>query len=421
MNVGGEVNSTASGEFSYSRMIALTFLFFMWGFITSMNDVLIPHLKAVFDLSYTQAMLIQFCFFGAYFLISVPAGRLVNALGYRLGISIGLFTACCGCLMFIPAATSQAYWMFLTALFVLASGITLLQVAANPLVTLMGNPETASTRLTLTQAFNSLGATLAPIVGGYVLFTGVKEINASQVVLPYVVLAVTLLILAVLFTSRGFDAGKPAESASTGSDDNEQSLFAHRHLVLGCIAIFVYVGAEVAIGSLIVNYLGESHIAGMEEAEAAHYIAYYWGGALVGRFIGAAVMNYVAPGRLLAINGLVSVLLLAVVIGGSGSIAMWAILAVGLCNSIMFPTIFSLALKNLGENTSRASGLLCLAIVGGAIIPLLQGVMADNLSLQLSFVLPLLCYLYIAYYGVKGSVVQATTSPEQPLASTGNA
>lgn len=401
-----QVTSTDGNRFA---LFSLTSLFFMWGFITAMNDILIPHLKGVFSLNYTQAMLIQFCFFGAYFIVSVPAGRLVKKIGFQKGISAGLSIACLGCLLFIPAATKEIYWVFLAALFILASGITILQVAANPLVTLLGSPATASSRLTLTQAFNSLGTTIAPIIGGILIFSAVaqgSEASAQSVILPYIGLAAVLFLLAIIFLKLALPTIHMSHDNSTGSANTEQdtnSPLKYRHLVLGAVGIFVYVGAEVSIGSFLVNFFGESYIADLPESQAAGYIAYYWGGAMVGRFIGAALMQKVSAGKLLAFNSFASITLIGIAILTSGSLAMWSILLVGFFNSIMFPTIFSLALANLGGQTSKGSGILCLAIVGGALVPLMQGVLADNIGLQLSFILPLICYIYIAFYGLSGS------------------
>jgi FHS family L-fucose permease-like MFS transporter len=399
----------------------LTTLFFMWGFITCLNDILIPYLKGVFSLNYTQAMLVQFCFFGAYFIVSVPAGRLVTKVGYKKGIVVGLIIAGIGCGLFYPAAELRVYSIFLLALFVLASGITVLQVAANPYVTILGKAETASSRLTLTQAFNSMGTTIAPFFGA-LLILGVatsgadtSSMNAAEVAalhntqaaavqLPYLGLALAFIAIAVVFAKLNLPAVTSSDDEIERSDS--ESVWSQRHLVLGAVAIFVYVGAEVSIGSFLVNFLGEKNIAGMEEATAAQYIAYYWGGAMVGRFIGSAVMRYVSAGKVLAFNALMACILVAMAMSLSGAIAMWAILLVGLFNSIMFPTIFSLAVSRLGNLTSQGSGVLCLAIVGGAILPLLQGMLADLMGIQLAFFLPILCYLYIAYYGVQGSKPQ---------------
>jgi len=409
-------------ESSYRfSLIALTTLFFMWGFITCLNDILIPYLKGVFSLNYTQAMLVQFCFFGAYFIVSVPAGRLVTKVGYKKGIVVGLIIAGIGCGLFYPAAELRVYSIFLLALFVLASGITVLQVAANPYVTILGKAETASSRLTLTQAFNSMGTTIAPFFGA-LLILGVatsgadtSSMNAAEVAalhntqaaavqLPYLGLALAFIAIAAVFAKLNLPAVTSSDDEIERSDS--ESVWSQRHLVLGAVAIFVYVGAEVSIGSFLVNFLGEKNIAGMEEATAAQYIAYYWGGAMVGRFIGSAVMRYVSAGKVLAFNALMACILVAMAMSLSGAIAMWAILLVGLFNSIMFPTIFSLAVSRLGNLTSQGSGVLCLAIVGGAILPLLQGMLADLMGIQLAFFLPILCYLYIAYYGVQGSKPQ---------------
>lgn len=406
MNHTAQAGTHHSPKTSHFVLGTLTSLFFMWGFITAMNDVLIPHLKSLFELSFTKAMLVQSCFFGAYFLVSIPGGRLVSKVGYQKGIGIGLITAAVGCVMFIPSAYMEQYWMFLTALFVLASGVTILQVAANPLVTVMGDPETASSRLTMTQAFNSLGTTVAPIIGGYLLFSATHgessaPVEASSVIAPYLSMAGILVVMAIVMIKVSLP--KPSKDDVDLPTEADQTVLKHRHLALGVIGIFVYVGAEVSIGSFLVNYFVSENVMGMTEGQAANYIAYYWGGAMVGRFIGAVLMQKVSPGKLLAFNSALSCLLIILSVSSSGSLAMWSILAVGLCNSIMFPTIFSLALKGLGKQTANGSGMLCLAIVGGAIIPLLQGVVADTIGLQISFLLPMLCYLYIAYYGLIGS------------------
>lgn len=395
----------ASNNENYQfALTALTSLFFMWGFITCLNDILIPHLKAVFDLNYFQSMLIQFCFFGAYFLVSLPSGKLVKSLGYQKGIVIGLIIAAFGCLLFYPAAASQSYPVFLGALFVLASGITLLQVSANPYVTLLGPSKTASSRLTMTQAFNSLGTTVAPYLGAlFILNEAAHSVgtsaSADSVKGPYLVLMAMLLVLAAIFAYIKLPTIEVPQEQETATG----SAWEHKHLVLGAVGIFVYVGAEVSIGSFMVNFFGEANIAGLVESEAAKYLTYYWGGAMVGRFIGAAVMQKLAAGKVLAFNAIAASVLVLIAVIADGTIAMWSLLLVGLCNSIMFPTIFSLALNGLGAHTSQGSGILCLAIVGGAIIPLAQGLLADAIGIQLAFVLPIFCYVFIAYYGLVGS------------------
>ncbi len=408
------VSHSGDGKYRFA-LVSLTSLFFMWGFITCLNDILIPHLKAVFSLSYTEAMLIQFCFFGAYFLVSLPAGKLVKKLGYQRGIVTGLVIASFGCALFYPAADLAVYGLFLGALFVLASGITILQVAANPYVNALGSEETASSRLNLTQAFNALGTTVAPYFGAILILSvatgAVGELSHAQaeaevVKMPYLFLAATLAVLAVIFAKLKLpviEAHVEPDSTGEVTYKGKSSALQSTHLVLGAIGIFVYVGAEVSIGSFLVNFLGEEHIVGLKEADAAKYITYYWGGAMVGRFIGSAVMQKISAGKVLAFNGLMAAALVLVAMYTSGQVAMYAILAVGLFNSIMFPTIFSLALRDLGPHTSQGSGVLCLAIVGGAIIPLLQGVMADSMGIQPAFILPVVCYAFIIFYGAKGS------------------
>ncbi|MCE9687227.1 sugar MFS transporter [Shewanella sp. AS16] len=406
------VGSAGEGNYRFA-LISLTSLFFMWGFITCLNDILIPHLKAVFSLNYAEAMLIQFCFFGAYFLVSLPAGKLVKKLGYQQGIVTGLIIASLGCGLFYPAAVSATYGLFLGALFVLASGITILQVAANPYVNALGSKETASSRLNMTQAFNALGTTVAPFFGTLLILSVATVVSADMsqaqseaevVKLPYLLLAGALATLALIFAKLNLPVIQSHKEQLQATDSQDKSsAFAYTHLLLGAIGIFVYVGAEVSIGSFLVNFLGEADIAGLKEADAAHYIAYYWGGAMVGRFFGSVIMQRIPAGTVLAFNATMAALLVLVAMNSSGSVAMWAILAVGLFNSIMFPTIFSLALRDLGPHTSQGSGILCLAIVGGAILPLIQGLMADSMGIQQAFILPVICYGFILFYGAKGA------------------
>lgn len=397
-----------------SALVIVTLLFFMWGLLTSLNDVLIPHLKAVYTLSYVQAMLVQFCFFGAYFLVSVPAGMLIRRIGYQRGVVSGLVVAAAGCALFYPASLG-GYGLFLTAFFVLASGITILQVAANPYVTILGPAATASSRLTLTQAFNALGTTVAPALGGLLILSGVtlsaqefaqlpvaqqlahKAQEAAAVQGPYLVLAGLLLLGALVFAMVRL----PRIEQSAAQQGSALALLKQPRLMLGVLAIFLYVGGEVSIGSLLINFIGEPSVAGLSAAAAAPLVSYYWGGAMVGRFIGFAVMRKVSPGKALAVNAACSVLLILCAVFSGGALAMWSILAVGLCNSIMFPTIFSMALHRLGPATGQGSGLLCMAIVGGAIVPFAQGWLADLFGVQLSFLLPVLCYLYVLFFGIK--------------------
>jgi FHS family L-fucose permease-like MFS transporter len=361
-------------------------------------------------------MLIQFCFFGAYAIVSLPAGRLLDRIGYQKGIVAGLMLAGVGCWLFWPAAAALTYPLFLGALFVLAAGITILQVSANPYVSALGAANTAASRLTLTQAFNSLGTTVGPLIGG-ALILGVAVAGsdatseARSVQGPYLFLGALFFVLAVVFAKIKLpvlsiespaDSTNAADSRSpSGAVASGEGAWSFPQLKFGTIAIFVYVGGEVAIGSFLINYLGEADIAGLSEAAAAPYVSYYWGGAMVGRFIGAAIMRVFAPGRVLALHALAAVALVTLSMLSSGSVAMWSILAVGLCNSIMFPTIFSLAVSGLGKHTSQGSGLLCMAIVGGALLPVVQGMIADSSGIQAGFIIPILCYLYICYFGFR--------------------
>ena len=401
-------------------LIIVTILFFMWGLLTSLNDVLIPHLKSIYTLTYVQAMLVQFCFFGAYFVVSLPAGALIKKIGYQNGAVTGLVIAAAGCALFYPASKS-GYALFLFAFFVLAAGITVLQVAANPYVTVLGDPKTASSRLTLTQAFNSLGTTVGPYFGGLLIFASGVALTAAEVTAlpdaeqmlhraneaatvqgPYLALGAALLALAIFFAlARLPKITHTDEQVGAEGKDGKKSAMSYPHLVLGAVGIFVYVGGEVSIGSFLISFMGEKDVADLAPAVAAGYVSLYWGGAMVGRFIGFAVMRYVSPGKTLAFNAACSIMLILTAIYGHGSIAMWAILAVGLCNSIMFPTIFSMALHQLGKFTGQASGILCMAIVGGAIVPFLQGYMADHVGLHLSFYIPAVCYAFILFYGLR--------------------
>ncbi|WP_242920017.1 sugar MFS transporter [Pontibacter liquoris] len=453
-NVGYDTTQNYRGP-----LIIVTLLFFMWGFITCMNDILIPKMQEVFTLQHWQAMLIQTAFFGAYFIISLlyfifsmTKGDPIMRIGYKNGIIVGLIVAAVGCTLFYPAATNHSYGFFLLALFVLASGITILQIAANPYVAILGPPEGAASRLNLTQALNSLGTTVAPVIGGYLIFEGVQATNtAESVKLPYLGLAAALILIALFIK-----LARLPHVAGEGKIIPDAGALKYRHLVLGIICIFMYVGGEVAIGSTLISFFKLPQIAGLDEASAKHYLAFYWGGAMVGRFFGAAaltgsgnkntkyliiaavaavafiaVFSIYGLDQALIILALIAVNFVVLLIGGfsasrtlgffataviilllitcfaTGSIAMWSVIAIGLFNSIMFPTIFTLAIKGLGVHTSQGSSLLVMAIVGGAIIPPLQGYIADVTdNLQLSFLVPLVCYAYIVYYGFAGSKVK---------------
>jgi MFS transporter, FHS family, L-fucose permease len=412
--------SSAATVQNYSRPLAIvTTLFFMWGFLTSLNDILIPHLKSIFELSYAKAMLVQFSFFSAYFLFSVPWSKLVNTIGYKTTMIVGLLTMAIGAFLFVPAASAVSYPLFLTALLVLAAGITGLQVAANPYVDLLGKPETASSRLDLTQAFNSLGSTLAPKVGGLLILSSAplaiaallklppqalhvyRVQQAASVKMPYTVIAIALVLLAVLIGVSSLPKietadRRPGEQAS-------DSIWKHPNLVYGAIGIFAYVGAEVSIGSFLVNYFGLPEIAGLSAKTAAGFVSFYWGGAMIGRFLGAGLLQHFRPGYLLALAAVFAGALVTASMLLSGHLAMWSILAVGLFNSIMFPTIFSLGEAELGSLSGNGSGILNMAIVGGAILPVVQGFIADYVGLHHAFVLPVICYMYILFYALSGS------------------
>ena len=417
------VNGARTDRSYTAELTVLTSLFFMWGFLTCLNDILIPHLKAVFLLNYAEAMLIQLAFFAAYFIVSLPSGAIVERIGYKKGIVIGLVTAGIGCLLFYPAAGAQSYPLFLLALFVLAAGITLLQVAANPYVAILGRPETASSRLNLTQAFNSLGTTIAPYFGALVILSvavkSTEEIarldpaglsayqlaQASAVQVPYLWLAAALLVIAAIFAFLKLpqvEAAGPDPDLHGGVELSRTSAWGYRHLVLGAVGIFVYVGAEVSIGSFLVNYISNPDILGITALQAGKFVSFYWGGAMVGRFIGSAVQRKIKPGTVLAFNAIFAILLVVTSMLSFGYLAMISILLVGLFNSIMFPTIFTLAIDGLGKHTGQGSGILCMAIVGGAVIPVVQGFIADAIGVHHAFLLPVICYMFIVYYGLIG-------------------
>lgn len=406
-------------------LVVVTSIFFMWGFLTCLNDILIPHLKSVFDLDWVRAMLIQFTFFGAYFLMSLPAGRLVSALGYKKGIVAGLGIAGVGALLFWPAAASHAYPLFLGALFVLATGITVLQVAANPYVALLGPYHSSHSRLTLAQSMNSLGTTIAPLFGGLLILsaapksaTELAALPAAQALAyraseaqavqgPYLGLAAALFVLAAVVMMFRLPAIQGVEHVEDRSHRLVDAL-RHPHVRFGVLAIFFYVGAEVSIGSVLVNYLSMPSIGqGLTEQQATHYVSMYWGGALVGRLIGSFLLVRIDPRRLLGAFAAIAAGLLLVTMLGQGGVAMWSVVAIGLFNSIMFPTIFALGIERLGPLTGKASSLLIMAIVGGAVVPLATGWLADRYGLQHSFLLPMLCYGYIVFYALRGSRVRA--------------
>ncbi|WP_240008434.1 sugar MFS transporter [Pseudaquidulcibacter saccharophilus] len=417
-NICTNSKSDNEQEASYINAPELQFfvmgLFFIFGGITSLNDVMIPKLKELFSLNYAQVMLVQSAFFAAYFVISIPGAHLVKRIGYMRGAVVGLLTMLVGCLLFIPASYSAKFIIFLLALFVLASGVTIVQVVTNPLISLLGPSKTSHSRLTFAQAFNSLGTTIFPYLGSLIILGGLNKIDPKTIdaaalavyratetqviVKTYLFLALAILIIAsVVWMNRNRLVGEKHE---TGSFFRSFNLLKEKRFGLGVACIFLYVGAEVAIGSLIVNYLMQSHTLGLTEQDAGKHIPLYWGGALIGRFIGSAVLRMFRPGLVLAAVAAGAITLILISSNSSGIIAGYSLLAIGLMNSIMFPTIFSLASENLGTRAADGSGIICVAIVGGAIIPPLTGVAADiTHSLAASLTIPALCYLMIASYG----------------------
>jgi FHS family L-fucose permease-like MFS transporter len=397
----------------------VTTLFFMWGFLTCLNDILVPHLKSIFDLNYRQSQLIQLAFFGAYFVFSFPASKIVDWIGYQRSMVVGLLTAGVGAFLFVPAASAPSYPLFLGALIVLAAGITCLQVAANPYVTVLGKPETASSRLNLTQAFNSLGTFLAPFFGGLLILSAAPKAmdeiramapdvlqayrlhEAATVKTPYIGLGITLVLLAVAIGS--FKLPTIAHAQHKVGEKVSDSIWKHPSLVFGAIGIFLYVGAEVSIGSFLVNYFSQPDIGGLTEKAAANLVAFYWGGAMVGRFIGSGLLQKMKTGRLLGICAVCAAALVAISMLTTGHFAMYSIILVGFFNSIMFPSIFTLGVAELGPLTGDGSGVMIMAIVGGALIPYAQGWIADHIGIHHAFFLPVICYLYILFFALSGS------------------
>lgn len=417
-NTSATATGTGSGQSYAVPLATVTTLFFMWGFLTCLNDILVPHLKPIFDLNYTRVMLIQFAFFGAYFLFSIPSAKIIDWIGYQRSMVVGLLTMGAGAFLFVPAASVPSYPLFLGALIVLAAGITCLQVAANPYVTVLGPPQTASSRLNLTQAFNSLGTFLAPFFGGLFILTQARKIEdiralapdalqayrlheAATVKGPYIGLGIALVLLAIAIGS--FKLPKIEHAQHQLGQKVNDSIWRHPNLVFGAIAIFVYVGAEVSIGSFLVNYFGLPEIGGLTEKVAASFVAFYWGGAMVGRFIGSALLQKIKTGNLLGLCAVCAAALVAISMLTNGHAAMYSIILVGFFNSIMFPSIFTLGVAELGPLTGDGSGIMIMAIVGGAIIPVAQGWIADHIGIHHAFFLPVICYLYILFFALSGS------------------
>jgi MFS transporter, FHS family, L-fucose permease len=404
------MEQAAPQSMGFPMAVAAT-VFFMFGLGTSFNTVLQPHLKSIFDLTYMQAMLVQSAFFSAYFVLSLPLANLMGRIGYQKAMVVGLAIMGVGAFIFLPAADSVSYPLFLGAIWILAGGVTMLQVSANPFVAQLGAAATSSSRLNLAQAFNSVGTTLAPYLGGVLflsdqtvttLSTEQKSTAAALVKTPYLWMGIVLLILAAILMMLKLNLPKEME----GKAKAEGSIWQHRHLILGALGIFAYVGAEVSIGSILVNYLSQPNIGGLTEKGAATYVSLYWGGMIIGRFLGTAILQKVPGGKVLGIAAMVACLLVLVTIFSTGTVAMWSAVLVGLFNSVMFPTTFSLAVNKLGSLTGKGSGLINMAIVGGAIVPPIHGYLADVVGIQMSFFVPAVCYLYIMYYGFSGSKVK---------------
>jgi MFS transporter, FHS family, L-fucose permease len=418
-NTGSSMTAPGANQSYGAPLATVTTLFFMWGFLTCLNDILVPHLKSIFDLNYVQSQLIQFAFFGSYFIFSIPSSKIVDAMGYQRSMVVGLLTMGVGAFLFVPAASAASYPLFLGALIVLAAGITCLQVAANPYVTVLGKPETASSRLNLTQAFNSLGTTLAPYFGGALILSAapktIEEIRslapdalqayrlheAASVKTPYVGLGIALVVLAAAIGS--FKLPKIEHAQHKAGEKVNDSIWKHPSLIFGAIGIFVYVGAEVSIGSFLVNYFSLPEIGGLTAKVAASLVTFYWGGAMVGRFIGSAILQKISTRGLLGVCAVCAAGLVAISMLATGHTAMYSIILVGFFNSIMFPSIFTLGVAELGPLTGDGSGVMIMAIVGGALIPLAQGAIADRIGLHHAFFLPVICYLYILFFALSGS------------------
>ena len=408
---------------SKSALPMVITLFFLWGFITCLNDILIPHLKQLFTLNYAEVMLVQTFFFTGYFVFALPSGKVIDWIGYKWTMVAGLVVMAVGAICFIPAAMAPSFPLFLVALGILAAGMTFLQVAANPYVVVLGPAKTGSSRLNLAQAFNSLGTTVAPYIGSFFILSTVAlttpELQrlsqsalhaymvqqAAVVKFPYTVIAIILISFAIAMALYKLPKIRTVEKTVSDAAP-ASSIWKHRHLVLAIGAIFVYVGAEVSIGSFLINYLSRPDIGHMTEKAAALYVAFYWGGAMIGRFLGAGVTQKLRAGPVLGVAAIAACCLVIISMATFGHVAMWSIILVGLFNSIMWPNIFALGLAELGRLTNLGSSLLVMGVLGAALIPLLQGFVADKIGIHHAFFLPALCYVYICYYGFKGSKVR---------------
>ncbi len=406
-------------------------LFFLWGFITCLNDILIPHLKSLFTLNYAEVMLVQTFFFSAYFVFALPSGKVIDWIGYKWTMVAGLLVMAVGALCFIPSASVPSFPLFLVSLGIIAAGMTLLQVAANPYVTALGPPRTASSRLNLASAFNSFGTTIAPYIGSLFILGTVpltvtqlsvlspaalhayKVAQADVVKLPYTVIAAILIVFAMAMSLYKLPAIRMHAGHGAAEGEHLPSIWKQRHLLLAVVAIFVYVGAEVSVGSFLVNYLSQSYIGNMTEKAAALYVAFYWGGLMVGRVFGAGITQKLAAGPVLGVASIIAFCLVITSMLTFGHVAMWSIIVVGLFNSIMWPNIFALGLAGLGPLTNLGSSFLVSGVLGGALLPLLQGFVADRIGIHHAFVVAAVCYVYICYFGFKGSKIHTSEIDQQ--------
>lgn len=389
--------------------ITVAILFFIFGFITNLNMALVPHLRSIFDLPYAWAMLAESAFFLAYFVFSSPTSKLIESIGYKQTMVVSLFIQVAGCLMFVPAAKMVSFPLFLTAVFVVGAGVTALQTAANPYVAILGPEHSAPVRLTLAQALNSLGGTIAPLVAGAYILTDPAKLQSKAEVAntvrgPYIAIAAGLLILGFAVMFMHLPAIKQTQEFRPGKEGDPvlgRSIWSYRHTVLGAVGIFLYVGVEVGLASIAVNYFKSQGVDSL--SMASYLVAWYWGGALIGRLLGSLVLTKVKAGKLLGLFGFLATICILVSMFSSGQVAIWSIVLCGFFNSIMFPNIFALGIAGLGPMTSKGSGLIMTAVVGGAVIPALIGAAADSLGIQHAFFIPAICYLFIAYYGLWGS------------------
>jgi FHS family L-fucose permease-like MFS transporter len=411
-----------------SALTLLASLFFMWGFITVINNTLLPHLRSVFDLSYTQTTWIESVWFIAYFFASIPAAKLIENIGYKKSMVVGLLIMAVGALMMIPAARIPSYGVVLAALFVIAAGITLLQVAANPYVAVIGPPESSSSRLNLVQAFNSMGTTFAPLFGGYLILSRSASGNieggaaaltmeqrladAQSVQLPYFIVAMVLIVLAVVIARYKLPDLDAKTRRLDAAERKNHSLWKHRNLILGIPAIFIYLIAEIGVSNLFINFVSSPEIGNLTHSDASHYLFLLWGGMMVGRFAGSQLMRSIPAEKVLAGASIGAFVVMMITVFATGKLAMWSLISVGLFHSIMFPTIFTLGIRGLGPLTEEGSGLLIMAIAGGALV-VVQGKLADAFGLQLSFLLTAICELYVLFYAIWGAKVTVEEKPQQ--------